>query len=78
MPGATYYNVQLFRDGKKILSAWPSSTSIRLDRSWRFGGKAQRLEPGRYRWYVWPGFGKRTANRYGKLLGTRTFVVTGT
>ncbi len=76
--GATYYNVQLFRDGKKILSVWPSSTSIRLDRSWRFGGATQRLEPGRYRWYVWPGFGKRTASRYGKLVGTRTFVVTGT
>jgi hypothetical protein len=28
-----------------------------------------------YRWYVWPGFGPRSANRYGKLLGTRTFVV---
>jgi hypothetical protein len=28
-----------------------------------------------YRWYVWPGFGPRSANRYGKLLGTRKFVV---
>jgi hypothetical protein len=77
VPKATYYNVQLFRDGKKVLTAWPAATSLRLERSWRFGGQVQRLEPGRYRWYVWPGFGKRAADKYGKLLGSRTFVVTG-
>ena len=76
VPKATYYNVQLFRDGKKVLTAWPAATSLRLERSWRFGGQVQRLEPGRYRWYVWPGFGKRAAGKYGKLLGSRTFVVT--
>ena len=27
---ATYYNVQLYRDGKKILTAWPLDTSFRL------------------------------------------------
>jgi hypothetical protein len=75
--GASYYNVQVFRNGKKILTAWPSSTSFHLARSWRFDGRAQRLAPGRYRWYVWPGFGARAASNYGKLLGTRTFVVTG-
>jgi hypothetical protein len=76
VPRATYYNVQVFRHGKKILSAWPTVTSLRLERSWRFGGHVQRLEPGSYRWYVWPGFGKRTANEYGKPLGSSTFVVT--
>jgi hypothetical protein len=76
VPRATYYNVQLFRNGKKILTAWPTRESLRLQRSWRFDGKAQRLSPGRYRWYVWPGFGKRAASNYGKLVGTRTFVVT--
>jgi hypothetical protein len=74
--GASYYNVQLFRNGKKVLTAWPSSTSFHLARSWRFDGRARRLTPGRYRWYVWPGFGSRAASNYGKLLGTRTFVVT--
>jgi len=72
---ATYYNVQLFRNGKKILTTWPASTSFRLTQSWRYDGRAQRLAPGRYRWYVWPGLGKRSANRYGKLIGSRTFVV---
>ena len=72
---ATYYNVQLFRNGKKILTTWPASTSFKLRQSWRYDGRRQRLAPGRYRWYVWPGFGKRSANRYGKLIGSRVFVV---
>jgi len=76
VPKATYYNVQLFRNGRKILTAWPTTTSFKLEQSWRFDGRVQRLAPGRYRWYIWPGFGKRSANRYGKLLGSRVFVVT--
>jgi hypothetical protein len=73
---ATYYNVQLYRNGQKILTVWPRSTSVHLQRTWRFGGRTYRLAPATYRWYVWPGFGQRSANRYGKLLGTRMFVVT--
>lgn len=76
VPRATYYNVQLYRAGRKILTVWPGTTSLRLERSWRFAGRTYRLTPGLYRWYVWPGFGPRSATRYGKLLGTRTFVVT--
>jgi hypothetical protein len=76
VPKASYYNVQLFRNGKKVLTAWPTRESLRLGRTWRFAGHAERLSLGRYRWYVWPGFGKRTETRYGKLVGTRTFVVT--
>jgi hypothetical protein len=72
---ATYYNVQLFRSGEKILTLWPARPSLRVPRSWRFAGALVRLTPGVYRWYVWPGFGPRSANRYGKLLGTRSFVV---
>jgi hypothetical protein len=75
VPRATYYNVQLFRNGQKVLSAWPGSTSFRLSSSWRFEGRTHRLLPGSYRWYVWPGFGLRAASNYGKLVGTRTFVV---
>lgn len=74
---ATYYNLQLYRNGRKILSVWPSSPSFRLQRAWTFEGRSYRLTPGTYRWYVWPGLGRRAANRYGKLLGTRAFVLTG-
>lgn len=75
VPKATYYNVQLFHGGK-ILSAWPTGADLQLGRTWRFDGHDHRLRPGRYRWYVWPGFGRRRADRYGAALGTGTFVVT--
>jgi hypothetical protein len=71
---ASYYNVQLFR-GAKILSAWPTHASLSLSRSWRFGGKRYNLAPGRYRWYVWPGYGRQRAARYGKVIGNATFVI---
>jgi hypothetical protein len=76
VPRATYYNVQLYRNGQKILTVWPETTSFQLQRSWRYDGRTHRLTPGTYRWYVWPGFGARSQTRYGKLLGSRTFVVT--
>lgn len=75
VPKARYYNVQLYRGGK-ILSRWPTGASLQLPRTWRFDGRRHRLRPGRYRWYVWPGFGARKAARYGHMVGTATFVVT--
>jgi hypothetical protein len=74
IPKASYYNVQLFR-GSKILSAWPTRASLKLPRTWRFAGKRHRLAPGRYRWYVWPGYGPQRAARYGKALGHATFII---
>jgi hypothetical protein len=73
--GADYYNVQLFVAGHKVLSLWPVGTTLKLPRSWKFGGHGHTLGKGRYRWYVWPGFGPRTAAKYGKLLGASVFVV---
>jgi hypothetical protein len=72
---ATYYNVQLWRRGK-ILSAWPGRSSLRLRRSWIHEGRRYHLVPGRYRWYVWPGYGRRAAKNYGRLIGSSSFVVT--
>jgi hypothetical protein len=73
--GATYYNVQLYRRGK-VLSVWPGRAQLQLPRRWRFDGHRFRLKPGRYTWFVWPGFGRRSAGRYGHAIGKRTFVVT--
>jgi hypothetical protein len=72
---ASYYNVQLFRNGRKILSAWPSKTQYQLRSRWRYRGKRHRLVPGTYRWLLWAGYGHRSQHRYGKLLGRRTFVI---
>ncbi len=70
-----YYNVQLWRGGGKILSAWPQKAQLRLPLVWRFNGRNYRLSPGRYRWFVFPGYGSRTQARYGKMLGSSTFFV---
>ena len=73
--GARYYNVQLFRHRRKILSAWPSHPLYRLKPRWTYRKEQHRLAPGRYRWQVWPGFGPRSRADYGKRLGPRTFEV---
>jgi hypothetical protein len=72
---ARYYNVQLFRDGRKIMSAWPSKTEFRLKRHWSYRGRKRGLVPGRYRWLVWPGYGRRANNDYGEMLGPTFFRV---
>lgn len=71
--GARYYNVQLFRGKAKLLSAWPTKAHYQLRSAWTYRGHKHRLLPGKYRWYVWPGYGPRKHHRYGKLLGRRTF-----
>ena len=73
--GATYYNVQLYRGGRKVLSAWPTRTRLQLRSRWRFTGRVERLKPGTYRWYAWPGYGRAADRRYGRLLGASSFVV---
>jgi hypothetical protein len=64
---ARYYNTQLFRRGHKVLTRWPRGSHLQLG----------ELVPSRYCWYVWPGFGKRSERRYGKLLGKSCFTVVG-
>jgi large repetitive protein len=71
---ATHYNVQVWRKGR-IFSAWPKGTSIRLKAAWTYNGRRYRLTPGRYRWYVWPGYGRPTSKKFGPLLGASSFVV---
>ncbi len=85
--GADYFNVQMFLDTQtalssdfathavRILSAWPTSTRLVLHKTWRYNGHTYRLKRGIYRWFVWPGYGARSANKYGQLLGQSTFVV---
>ena len=73
---ASYYNVQLIR-GRKVMSAWPARPTLQLRRTWLYKGRRYRLRPGVYRWYVWPGYGRISAARYGRLLGGSTFVVSG-
>jgi hypothetical protein len=72
---ARYYNVQLFRGDRKILSAWPRRPRLQLRSAWRYAGATRALRPGRYRWYVWPRLGGRRSGRFGPLIGRRGFTV---
>jgi hypothetical protein len=66
--GTAYYNVQLFRNGKRVLVGWPSGASFSL------AGKT--LVPGIYTWFVWPAEKHRgTAPTFGDLIGRATFIV---
>ena len=73
--GASYYNVQVFRLGEKVLSAWPSRPGLRMQLRWTFRGNTFRFTSGRYTWSVWPGFGNPARARYGRLLGISSFLV---
>jgi hypothetical protein len=74
--GARYYNVQVFLGSHKVLSAWPAHAHYLIAAAWRYRGHRRRLLAGRtYRWYAWPGFGPRSAQRYGRLRAHGTFSV---
>jgi len=72
---AGYFNVQLYRNGTKILSAWPNVIRFQLPTHWSYANHSYTLKPGVYTWYVWPGIGARAAVKYGDLLGRSSFVV---
>ena len=74
-PTARYYNVQLWRGKRKILSRWPTRARYALPSTWGFKGRRYTLEPGTYFAYAWPGIGPKSAGRYGKLIGSTKFVV---
>jgi hypothetical protein len=76
VPKAKFYNAQVYRNGRKILSLWPQHSRLKMTRSWQHGGRTFRLKPGVYTWYVWPGFGPLASPRYGKMLGKSSFRVT--
>ena len=63
---ASYYNVQIYRGRRKVLTRWPRGEQLQL---------GVRLRPGRYHWFVFPGFGERSARRYGRVLGESSFTV---
>jgi hypothetical protein len=74
---ARFYNVQVYRKGRKILSIWPRKTRLKLQKRWKYNGKTFRLTAGSYTWIVWPAFGTQAKPRYGAMLGRSTFRIRG-
>jgi hypothetical protein len=73
---ATYYNVQVWCRGRKMLTAWPKKTRLVVPRQGKFSGRRYTLPRTMCRWHVWPGFGRLAERRYGKMAGQSTFVLT--
>jgi hypothetical protein len=72
---ARFYNVQLYRKGRKLLSLWPTKTSLKLHRSWKYQGRKFQMVRGSYTWIVWPAYGNRKSPRYGSMVGQSTFKI---
>jgi hypothetical protein len=87
--GASYYNLQVYYgvgkslrrvasvsvSGRKVLSTWPVQPRYRMKKTWTYKKKKRTLARGHYRWYVYPGIGKRRANKYGPLIGSSDFFI---
>jgi hypothetical protein len=71
--GARFYNVQLFRNGRKVMSTWPRRPRVQLAPRWRYAKRAYALTRGRYDWYVWPALRSGRTTRYGPPLGHSFF-----
>jgi hypothetical protein len=72
--GATYYNFQIWLGKKKVVSAWPRVPRLVVPQRGKLGGKRYALKRGKtYRWYVWPGRGRKIDKRYGRLIGASSF-----
>jgi hypothetical protein len=59
---ARYYDIQVWKGSRKLAEAWPSKPY------WR-PPSAKLAGAGRVTWYVWPGFGARSAANYGHEIG---------
>ena len=75
VPGARYYNVQLYRGRYKVLSAWPVSARLHLSRAWTYQRHQFRLKRGTYTWYVWPSMKPLPHVAYGPIVGQSSFAV---
>jgi hypothetical protein len=60
---ASGYHVELFRGSKKVFAADTARPALTVPRRWTYAGRPQELEPGVYRWYVWPVTAGRRAVR---------------
>ncbi len=68
---ARHYNVQLFRNGRKIYTSWPTRPRLQLKARWKYNGRMYRMTPGSYTWIVWP----NVRGKYTKALGQSSFRV---
>jgi hypothetical protein len=65
-----YYNIQLFRNGVRVLTGWPAQAAFTIPPG--------KLKPGTYVWFVWPAVKHAGGSpTFGKLIGRATFKYAG-
>ena len=53
-PSASAYHVELFRGSSKVFEGETKRPAMTIPSRWTFDQRRHSLEPGNYRWYVWP------------------------
>ena len=48
------YHVELFHGSTRVFAKDTTAPEITIPARWSFAGKRRWLQPGEYRWYVWP------------------------
>jgi len=54
IPSASAYHIELFRGSSKVFEGETKQAAMTIPARWTFAQRRQTLEPGNYRWYVWP------------------------
>ena len=54
LPAASAYHVELFRGQARVYTIDVTEPRFTLPSSWKHAGRVERLDPGTYRWNVWP------------------------
>ena len=57
--GASAYHMELFRDSSKVFETDTRHPAVTVPARWKLRGRTTTLEPGDYRWYVWPVVSRR-------------------
>jgi hypothetical protein len=56
---ASGYHVELFRGPTRIFARDTTRPEVTVPASWKLNGTKRSLDPGEYRWYVWPVYAGR-------------------
>jgi hypothetical protein len=72
--GATYYDLVVWQDGRRVLDLWPTAAAVSVPTNASDRG-GDGLQAGRYLWFAYPGFGAKSSKQYGALAGSGAFVV---